>query len=152
MAARTKTCIDCDPDIKKPRPAPHPGPRCVTHHRAVTKTRKANRHDKRVRDIYGLRPGEYKLLYEAQGGRCAICGIGRGISKKLAVDHDHKTGIARGLCCARCNEYIGVVRDDPEAFRRGFLYLLDPPALRILGPRIHQDNRDDNDTDMTGAA
>jgi hypothetical protein len=94
-----------------------------------------------VHDIYGFSPGEYELLYEAQGGRCAICGISRGISKMLAVDHDHSTGIARGLCCSVCNKFLGFVRDNPEAFRRGFEYLLDPPALRILGPRIHQDLR-----------
>jgi hypothetical protein len=52
---------------------------------------------------------DYKQLFDQQGGVCAICGNPEvfrskyGNIKKLAKDHDHTTGIIRGLLCQRCN-------------------------------------------------
>jgi Recombination endonuclease VII len=40
-----------------------------------------------------------------QGGGCAICGA-EPKTKRLHVDHDHKTGAVRGLLCFRCNRLI----------------------------------------------
>jgi hypothetical protein len=34
-----------------------------------------------------------------QDGRCAVCGI----SRPLVIDHDHDTGLIRGLLCKSCN-------------------------------------------------
>ena len=47
------------------------------------------------------------LMVEWQADRCAICGgLGlRGV--KLVTDHDHKTGMVRGLLCIRCNAQEG---------------------------------------------
>lgn len=113
------------------RPTPHPGPRCVTHHRAVKKARKLRAHESRVQKVYGLGPGEYDRLYEFQGGRCAICRRATGASKRLAVDHDHRTGKVRGLCCSTCNQILGHFRDDPELFVNGWKYLRDTPYERL---------------------
>lgn len=51
---------------------------------------------------FGLNPGEYENLLEAQGGVCAIC---KQPPRRnyLSVDHDHSTGRIRGLLCVRCN-------------------------------------------------
>lgn len=39
-----------------------------------------------------------------QDGRCGICGIHqRHESRQLALDHDHDTGLVRGLLCTSCN-------------------------------------------------
>ena len=48
---------------------------------------------------YGLLPDQYQQTLEIQNGLCAICGE----SRKLNVDHDHKTGKVRGLLCQTCN-------------------------------------------------
>jgi len=99
------------------------------------KERKARQHDQRVQRVYGLGPGEYQKIYDYQEGLCAICGptTGRkGKTKKLSVDHDHKTGEVRGLLCSSCNTFVGLVRDDAMAFLRGYKYLLDPPARAAL--------------------
>lgn len=129
MPTQQKRCKDCAPDSK--RPAPHPGPRCVTHHRAVKKARKATAHEKRVQDTYGLAPGEYELLYQLQGGRCAICQRATGATRRLSVDHDHKTGRVRGLLCRPCNTMLGHARDVIDFFVRAIQYLSSPPYDRL---------------------
>lgn len=86
---------------------------------------------------YGLTADEYELIKTQQGGVCAICRRHNGSSKALAVDHDHVTGIVRGLLCGMCNKNVlGHLRDDPEAFMRGCDYLNNPPAVQVLGERI----------------
>jgi hypothetical protein len=61
----------------------------------------------------------------SQKGRCAICfsESAGGRCGKFAVDHCHKTGRVRGLLCAICNYVLGLLRDDPAAFRRAAAYL-----------------------------
>lgn len=132
-----KRCKDCGPDSK--RPAPFPGPRCATHHRAFRSRQKAAQHDKRVQQTYGLAPGEYGRLYEFQDGLCFICRRANGTVRKLAVDHDHKHckdlpacgKCVRGLLCKTCNRMLGHLRDDPEAFTRAAEYLRNPPIRRM---------------------
>jgi len=138
-----KPCKDCGPGSK--RPAPHPGPRCATHHREFRKAAKARAHDAYVQATYGLQAGDYALLYRGQGGRCYICQRATGASRKLSVDHDHKANCGthdpkvgcrrclRGLLCRRCNDLLGHVRDDTDTLYRALWYLADPPARAILG-------------------
>ena len=92
----------------------------------------AARHDKYVCDTYGLQPGDYARMYEAQGGHCAICHRATGATRRLAVDHDHKTGKVRGLLCKSCNRLLGFARDDPNFFLRAGMYLQFPPAAGVL--------------------
>lgn len=126
------SCKDCIREgITRQRAAPHPGPRCTTHHRQVVRQRKAVTHEQRVRTAYGLNPGEYQRLYEFQGGVCAGCRRATGRTKRLAVDHDHSTMEARGLLCGPCNRLVGHFRDDPSTFIRLADYLAHPP-LRML--------------------
>lgn len=95
-------------------------------------------HDRRVEKLYGLLPGEYRKLYEAQGGRCAIFNChARGIRIALAVDHDHAFGLhnragVRGLLCKRHNRIIGDAGDDPRVFESLAGYLREPPAWEVL--------------------
>lgn len=129
---KIRICKDCVADgVTTNRPAPHPGPRCVTHHRAKTKQRKAVVHEQRVQTVYGLGHGEYERLYEYQGRVCAGCLRATGKVKRLAVDHNHATLEVRGLLCGPCNRLIGYYRDDPATFLRLAEYLTDPPARRM---------------------
>lgn len=120
---------------------PHPAGRCHTCHRAALQRRTAAAHDAYVCDLYGLNPGEYQQLYEAQGGRCFICQRATGATRRLANDHDHSNGWHRGLLCKPCNRMLGHGRDDPAFFQRAIDYLLEPPTQRILGIRVHKDMR-----------
>jgi hypothetical protein len=74
---------------------------------------------------YGVTPQQFASMYEAQGGRCAICDrpikkVGRGSAN---LDHDHKTGAVRGLLCFRCNRGIGFLNDDPRICEAAGSYL-----------------------------
>lgn len=127
---------DADPTAwaKNRRPTPWPGPRCTTHHRLRRKTASAGRHGVYVFKTYGITADQYWLLYEAQGGRCAICQRASGKARRLSVDHDHKTLLVRGLLCKPCNrDVLGHLRDSVMALARAIRYLLAPPAFRTIG-------------------
>lgn len=86
----------------------------------------------RVQKVYGLEPGEYEALYELQGGRCAIRDCpATGKSRRLSVDHDHKTGNVRGLLCRPHNDMFGLVKDDINILMSMIAYLLHPPYGRM---------------------
>jgi hypothetical protein len=34
--------------------------------------------------------------------------------------------------CMTCNDFLGLIQDDPDIFERGKQYLLDPPARKVL--------------------
>lgn len=53
----------------------------------------------------GVTDDAYARLLAAQGGGCAICGA-TPKTRRLHVDHDHRTGAVRGLLCHRCNRYL----------------------------------------------
>lgn len=89
-------------------------------------------HEQRVQSTYGLAPGQYEALYEAQGGVCYICRRATGASRRLSVDHDHKTGEVRALLCRPCNSLLGHVRDDVDTLRRAAIVIRDRPAQEIL--------------------
>lgn len=134
-------CKDCKSTT---RALNYPGPRCATCHRAKTAERKEVAHGQYVERVYGITAEEYGLLYEAQGRRCAICRRATGAVRRLAVDHDHKTGKVRGLLCKPCNRYgLGMfARDNPEIFDRAADYLRNPPAFEVLRAERCQDQQE----------
>lgn len=72
--------------------------------------------DWRLRRQYGsdFDSDVFDAMFAAQGGLCGLCGRpvknvrGPGI---IAVDHDHVTGLVRGILHAKCNVALGVVED-----------------------------------------
>lgn len=127
---------------RTPRPiVKDSGSRCASHWRDERQARKDREHERRVQNVYGLPPGGYERLYNYQGGVCAICRRATGASRRLSVDHDHKTGKVRGLLCRPCNDILGQIRDSPEAARRIVQYLATPPAADLGLEAIHKENR-----------
>lgn len=110
-----------------------PGPRCATCHRERKKALKEAAHAAWILKTYGLTKEQYDQLYASQEGRCYICRRATGRTRRLSVDHDHKTGFVRGLLCRPCNTFLGHLRDDPEGFERGASYLRQPPAFDVIG-------------------
>jgi len=73
---------------------------------------------------FGLTLGQYDILFESQGGRCAICQRRQSEFKiRLAVDHDHATGRVRGLLCADCNRVLGMMEDSTDRLQNAVDYL-----------------------------
>ena len=65
---------------------------------------------------YGITEQQYLEMLARQLGVCAICQKPPK-TRRLHVDHDHKTGRVRCLACHRCNRYrIGI--NTPETARR----------------------------------
>jgi hypothetical protein len=86
--------------------------------RAYHKKYRDNNKDKRKNGMllwrFNITLEEYQILFEAQGGVCKLCGKEENARKNhseekrmLAVDHDHNTGVVRGLLCASCNVKLG---------------------------------------------
>ena len=51
---------------------------------------------------------DFDYLYQIQQGCCKICKRHSSILKRsLCIDHNHKTGIVRGLLCFDCNSKLG---------------------------------------------
>ena len=81
-------------------------------------SKRKRRKPRRAVDL-GVSDEEYARRLEAQGGGCALCGgtpkrlKNDGTTYRLHVDHDHATGLVRGLLCFPCNRKLpkGVTRE-----------------------------------------
>lgn len=93
----------------------------------------ARQHALRIQKVYGITIEAYNLLLEWQGGVCYICRKPSRV-RRLAVDHDHKTGKVRGLLCRRCNrEILGYFANDQvDVFQRAIDYLTEPPLEQVV--------------------
>src|SRR6058998_3423009 len=68
---------------------------------------------KEVLKRHNITEEQYNVLLTAQNGCCAICEHPPK-KKRLAIDHDHKTGSNRGLLCWKCNLGLGMWNDSAE--------------------------------------
>lgn len=136
-----KVCINAGDDLNhQKRIAKYPGPRCYTCDVLKRRQAKKANHDTYVQRTYGVPKGFFEKLFRYQKGRCWWCQRATGRSKKLANDHNHKCcpgtiscgKCLRGLLCSKCNRHLGWLGDDPEAMLRGYYYLKDPPAQRLM--------------------
>lgn len=82
----------------------------------------ANR-DARLVRTYGITLDDYLFIAEAQNHRCRICRNPPAEGWWLAVDHDHQTGLLRGLLCTRCNSLLANANDSTETLKRAIAYL-----------------------------
>lgn len=118
----TRVCRHCDTTFE-----PHSGSQvycsydCRLDHRPLLEHR--------------LSAAEYREIFDAQGGVCALCskdhyGWG-GRHRALVVDHCHKTHRVRGLLCSDCNTALGRFGENPARLRAAAEYLENgAPALR----------------------
>jgi hypothetical protein len=94
--------------------------------------------DRFLQKNYGITSVRYGDMLAEQGGVCAICLRPCRWGRRLAVDHDHKTGVIRELLCASCNTGIGHFGEDVAVMQRAIEYLkrhgVENPAGEILDP------------------
>lgn len=85
--------------------------------------RDRNRHKPRER-LYGITEDQYNQFLSDQNNKCAICHTDEpGGKGGWHVDHNHDTGIVRGLLCHKCNVGLGHFNDDSILIDRASKYL-----------------------------
>lgn len=95
---------------------------CKPCHLARSRQRHAEnpikRRESNWRNKYGIKgfsQEQYEVMYESQAGLCMVCGREETASGRLlAVDHDHRTGMVRGLLCTKCNTTLGWIERHPN--------------------------------------
>jgi hypothetical protein len=103
--------------------------------KAKAEARSARTHARYVERTYGLGPGEYDRMLEAQDGRCAICGK-QPRSKRLSVDHDHRTGRVRALLCQPCNRGLRSFEFDYIPAQQAAIY------IQAIADAFHEETPD----------
>lgn len=115
FSATSKWCRPCRRDYQRDWRSRDP-----EHSRALS-------YQTRLRRDLGMDLAEYERMWNAQLGCCAICGVRSGESPaskpRLQVDHDHSTGVVRGLLCSGCNRGIAGFRDDPTLIETAITYI-----------------------------
>jgi len=70
----------------------------------------------------GLNPEDAAKKYRSSSICEICCTTVRGPDKH--IDHDHQTGRIRGILCSRCNQAIGLLREDEVIITRARDYLI----------------------------
>ncbi len=74
------------------------------------RTREAGWRAVKIKNTDGsrFRALDYDLLFDTQKGKCRLCQKHvEELKKDLVADHDHVTGVIRGLLCNECNLALG---------------------------------------------
>ena len=129
--SETKVCVACL-EIQPLRDfSPNKGyrkdvfSRCKSCER-VRGTERYSPEDRRKRALkdYGLSITDYETLLNSQKGLCAICASPEGrTGTRLYIDHDHSSGLVRGLLCGNCNSGLGMLGDNLEGVEAAAAYL-----------------------------
>ena len=100
---------------------------CLNKRRSRWPTSPEKKKGHHLRANYGITLKDYYRMLEEQGGRCLGCGALEADrpegSRKWPVDHDHETGVVRGILCSPCNRALGLVRDNRETLKSLRRYL-----------------------------
>lgn len=115
-----RTCIECDKKRKKEYYTT-PRAKAIARHTFLKNF---------LKRTYGITLKDYKQMLKNQDGKCAICkkeesltDFRSGKVRMLAVDHCHSSGQVRSLLCRRCNQVLGVVKDDIDLLSTMIDYL-----------------------------
>jgi 5-methylcytosine-specific restriction endonuclease McrA len=110
-------------DIKK-KTKERPSSICAREkYRSKPETKARNRANLLFK-TYGITVEEYERMLENQKHCCAGCGTHQlELKQRLHVDHDHETGVVRGLLCGNCNRALGLVKDNPKTLQSLINYL-----------------------------
>ena len=107
-------------------------PEYLRHAREVNARSREKNRDRliaqRMFKAHGMWPEDWAAMWEAQDGRCYLCGeeLSRDTWRETVVEHDHTCcppnkscpACRRGLACKKCNLIIGQAQDDPARLRR----------------------------------
>lgn len=72
---------------------------------------------------YNLTPEQFDAL----PNYCEVCSS----TTNLCIDHDHSTGKVRGTLCSRCNQALGLMRDNHRNIIKLANYLIKDETVQI---------------------
>lgn len=87
------------------------------------KEQKTLRNRRRTLQKYGLTEQEFLSQLKRQNHQCYGC-LSELKPDTARIDHNHTTGVVRGLLCDHCNWTLGHAKDNPQTMRR-LMALLD---------------------------
>ena len=134
---RANICTPCSNDCKEERKRKNPEKWQAILDRGVETRR---RYELRRRAIRAGQDPDFIEAYVARhDGTCEICGLTPGPGKRaLNIDHNHRTGLFRGLICDNCNGGIGRFMDDPALLLAAAEYLRSRVSPYDLGTLLQQ--------------
>ena len=84
---------------------------------------KENGKKRRIKLLYNLSHEDWLKMWEAQNGKCAICGKIFTKPSDACVDHNHETDEVRGLLCNKCNVGIGFFKENIVLLKNAIINL-----------------------------
>lgn len=72
--------------------------------------------------IRGHRRDNLPVALYPMTSECEICGK-TNFKRVLCLDHDHETGKFRGWLCDKCNNALGLFKDNIDTMRKAIAYL-----------------------------
>jgi hypothetical protein len=77
---------------------------------------------------FGMTTEQYQGMLKRQRGVCKLCGKDSE-GKRLVVDHDHASGVVRGLLCHKCNTALSTLEKDRKWITKAINYLKRKPPV-----------------------
>ena len=108
---------------------------CIECAKLAMQVRAKNARWSRIFKTYGLSKDDVELMLQHQKNECAICGD--DISSGYHIDHCHTTGKVRKLLCQKCNQAIGLLRENAELFDKASKYIKDHRETQGLSGKIN---------------
>lgn len=125
----------------------HRDPRCrecMKSLKATPRQRALARVQERRRKCVSMGTTEASVIarFEASGRRCEACGRTLELwAKNMHMDHDHSTGMFRGILCSSCNTTLGIFDEDVDRIMSLVAYKLshtnvleDVTSFNLAGP------------------
>lgn len=96
--------------------------RSKEYHKLNKEKRRLQNRDWNLQNKFGITAVDYDNMLLKQNGVCKICKKTNS-DRGLSVDHDHDTGVVRGLLCNKCNTGLGQFDDSIEMLELAIKYL-----------------------------
>jgi hypothetical protein len=100
---------------------------CKKIQNTPTLEQKQKQSDRYYLQSYGITRAKLDELRAEQKGCCAICKIPEENHPSrfgvFHLDHDHQSGVIRGLLCTKCNMALGLFNDNVELLMTAINYL-----------------------------
>jgi len=94
----------------------------------------AKARERRLQVIFNTCSTEYEkvLVYQNRA-----CGVTKLPTSQLYLDHDHVSGLLRGLLSYKINKGLAYFNDDPNLLRNAADYLENPPYSAAVGEDVY---------------